>query len=350
MAFGAYPPHTLKPITFDNIDQMQELGVLKFPDRVTGIKYSPGGKHLAVRFAERIVLWDMHSGEQYRSLEYNAWVEALTFSHDGKFLVISVGNPLNKTISSSSLHTWNVETGQEEYVWTPNVGIVSAIAFNPQNSDIIALVSYERHVTPPNAMSISNVGIELWRQRELVQRYTDFKQFFGEGENKLNPWGLEFSPDGKTLFVCSIKRGGPILAWEDLGNGALKAVTEPGESFSEWQIDRQGEYLAAHDIVTGKLLVRHLNSSAVVYSTSDAEQPHCLGFDGEGQMLVVAWYEEGNRAIVELVDIKSGKTGRKLFEPISSVAFSPDNRTLAVELIQSHEPGMQEIAVWGIPA
>src|SRR5262249_21128970 len=91
-AFGAYPPGSLKPITTDNVDQMISLGALDFSGRITGIGYSPDAKYLAIRLETKMILWDMHTSQQYAVFEHDAWIETFAFTPDGKSLIVSVGN------------------------------------------------------------------------------------------------------------------------------------------------------------------------------------------------------------------------------------------------------------------
>jgi WD40 repeat protein len=345
---GAYPPGSLKAITADNVDQMVILGALSFPDRLTGVGYSPDGKYLAIRLETRMVLWDVNAGQEYASFEHNAWVETFDFTPDGKALIVSAGNVFTKTAIGSTLHYWNIATRQEIYTWKPQVGFVNSIAVNPQNPEIVALLSSERQFVEGrhNAITTSNSGVELWDGTNLITRYTDFRQFYREGYNKLSDRVLEFGHDGKTVFVCLDNGGhfsGQVLAWEGLGNGDLYAISEPDECFMGLKLDRAGKKLAISNAPAGKLSVRDLASGAIIYNNEDAHQlPYRLEFDGTGDILIVGRSPKGREAgRVDFVNLQTGETVRRLSSHVGSITFSPDNTALAIE--------SKEVLLWGIP-
>lgn len=356
--FGSYPPGTLQLISIENIDQIAALGKLEFPeDRVTGIYYSPDGKYLAIRLETKVVLWDMHTSQQYAVLEHNKWIETLAFSPDGKSLIVSAGNVLGKTISGSKLHYWDVATAQEVYTWTPQVGFVNAIAFNPQNPEIIALMSMERELIGNNGMRPFNAGIELWDGTNLIQRYTDFRQFYSEGYNKLNDRLLEFGHDGKTIFVClfnsdGLQHGGQVIAWEALGSGSLQAITDKNACFFEMKLNRQGNHLAVSNAPEGKLSVHDIESGAVVYSHIDTEQlPYQLEFDSTGNILAVGRNPKNRtEGRIDLINLtRSEKIWELPINHVGDIAFSPNNTLLAVEITGNRKSGNQAIVFWGIP-
>jgi WD40 repeat protein len=346
---GAYPSGSLKAITPDNVDQMTILGALNFPDRVCDIGYSPDGKYLAIRLETRMVLWDVSTGQEYAALEHKAWIENFAFTPDSKALIVSAGNVFNKTINGSTLHYWNVETSQEEYTWKPQVGFANSIAVNPKNPAIIAIVSFERQFVEerPNAIMTSNIGVELWDGTNFITRFTDFRQFYREGYNKLNDRVLAFGHDGKTLFVClnnGEHHGGQILAWEGLGSGELRAISEPDECFMGLTLNRQGNALAISNAPEGKLTVRDLASGTIIYADEDKHQlPYRLEFDGTGSILIVGRSPKGREAgRVDLVNLQTGETIRKLTSSgFIRITFSPDNTVLAIQ--------GDDVRLWGIP-
>jgi WD40 repeat protein len=347
--FGEYPPASLKAITADNIDQVTVLGALKFPHRVSGIGYSPDGRYLAVRLETKMVLWDMHTSQEYAVLEHDAWIEAFVFTPDGKSLIVSSGNVFGKRAVGSTLHYWNVATRQQEYTWSPQVGFAISLAANPKNPQVIALLSSERRFVEerPNAITTSNVGIELWEGKTHITRYTDFRKFYREGYNKLNDRVLQFGHDGKTVYVSLDNGGnfrGQVLAWEGLGNGELYAISEPDECFMGLRLDRYGNHLAISDAPNGKLSVRNLPSGAVIYASEETYQlPYWLAFDGSGSILMVGRNPKGREnGRIDFINLQTGETVKKLAsQHVMDVTFSTDNFSFAALT--------NEILIWGIP-
>jgi WD40 repeat protein len=255
------------------------------------------------------------------------------------------------------LHCWDVATAQEQYTWTPQIGFVNAIAFNPQNPEIIALMSMERELIGNNGMRPFNTGIELWNGRKFIQRYNDFRQFYSEGYNKLNDRLLEFGHDGKTVFVCLFNgdgfgHGGQVLAWEGLGDGSLRAVTEPGVCFYEMRLNRQGNHLAVSNAPEGKLSIHDIESGAIVYNHIDTEQlPYQLEFDSTGNILAVGRNPKNRtEGRIDLINLTRGEKIWELpINHVGEVAFSPDNTLMVIEITGNRKSGNQAIVFWGIP-
>jgi WD40 repeat protein len=346
--FEAHPSGTLQPITTENVDQIVELGALNFPGRITGMGYSPDGKYLAIRLEQKLVLWDMHTSQQYAEFDHDAWIETFAFTPDGKFLVVSSGNVFSKTATGSTIHYWNIETQQEEFSWKPQVGFANVIAVAPHNPLVVALISSERSFIEerPNSISISNVGVELWDSGSIITRFTDFRQFYQEGYNRLNDRVLAFGHDGATLYVClNSGRFGQILAWEGLWRGKLNAISEPNECFMGLKLDHQGNNLAISNAPEGKLTVRNLASNAIIYANEDKNQlPYWLEFDATGNILIVGRHTRHREASrIDFVNLQTGETIREITDVhFSHLAFSPDNTSFAIQT--------NEIVLWGIPS
>ena len=292
----------------------------------------------------------MHTSQQYAVFEHDAWIETFAFTSDGKSLIVSAGNAFNKTTTGSKLHRWNVATAQEEYTWNTQVGFANAIAANPQNPDVIALLSCKREFVEerPNSIMTSDSWVELWDGKKLITRYTDFRQFYREGFNKLNDRVIEFGHDGKTVFVCLDNGGGhfsgQILAWEGLGTGELRAISELNACFMGLKLDHQGNNLAISNAPAGKLSVRKLTSGTIIFAHEDKNQlPYMLEFDAFGSILVVGRNtKERQSGRVDLINLQTGETIRKLpSKHVGAITFSPDNTILAIQT--------DAIELWGIP-
>jgi WD40 repeat protein len=309
----------------------------------------------------------MQTAIKYRSFPHHAYINSAAFSADGKLLLTDTKSMLDAEAVGSELHCWNVETGEEVYRWKPQVGFTGAVAFNPQNPNIVALTSFERDLRIPNEprdprlraiIKKYNAGIELWDGTNLIQRFNYFTQFYRECTDELEERILHFSRDGKTLYGCLQCGGMPpqkrVFATEYLGSGDSRLVTEPGECSDHLELNRQENYLAVSNVSAGRLTVRHLDSGKVIYSDiDDVYLPYCLDFDGEGQMLVVGRMRAGQSStkVVEIIDVARGKLLRKLTTRAVRffAVFSPDNRILAVEMYQDEDASMESIVLWGIP-
>jgi hypothetical protein len=362
-------PENLRPISLDNVHQIREVGSIAVPDgTIRGLRYSPDSKYLAVLVDNELILWDVQTAMHHLSFPHYAFINSAAFSADGKYLLTNSKSMHDPDATGSELHCWNVETGEEIYTWKPSVGFADAIAFNPQNPSIVALMSYERNLRTltnypdPRVKSVidtSNIGIELWDGQNLMRRVVDFID--REGMHRLEHRLLAFSRDGKTLYGCVNGDGDKqhrrwIVAWEVLGDNNVRSLTESSEYeyVESFTLNQQETYLAFRSLKAhaGQVTVRHLLSDKVVYHDT-VNFPHYIDFDREGDILVVGRLGSASpvKKVVDLVNVKDGKLIRQLHVRAlrPALAFSPDNRSLAIEMYEDELSDREKIVLWGIP-
>ena len=93
-----------------------------------GLAFSPDGTTLASNRGSSVILWDVRSGQQLRTLLAGAVVHDVAFSPDGATLA-SASDRGNVTL-------WDVETGQELRTLEGHAGIVYTVAFAPDGTTL----------------------------------------------------------------------------------------------------------------------------------------------------------------------------------------------------------------------
>ncbi len=263
---------------------------------VADLAYNADGSLLAVTeaYIGRVVLWDIASGKQMRTLEAEGHAgHALTevaFSPDGSLLAAAVD-------SGQSL-----EPAGRTYVW--------------RTADWQPLYVLE-DAGPPVAFS------------------PDSEQLYAVSGISIVAWDLDLEP-------------GPIVRW-DLATGTRTAEI-PVDGFVVYQaLSPDGAILAANAIkmgVTGFTLLLEPETNAILYTLPIPDGitgPDTLNFSPNGALLAVGY--QPNRVVIW--DTETGTAVRDLTGPadwLGHPTFSPDGIHLAAESSD------ERILFWEIPS
>ncbi len=157
--------------------------------------------------------------------------------------------------------------------------------------------------------ALRRLGTIRWRHEDMVR-------------------SLSFSPDSKTILSCA---GGTLFVWES-ATGRMRRKLEGGKEVSRaMALSPDGKTLAATgwtgvirlwDVATGKEL-----------PPLEAKGTNCpiLALSSDGALLASVQEEKGSH-VIHVWDVRSGIKLCQLpwhYASIYTVAFSPDNRTLA---------------------
>lgn len=268
----------------------QQLAVLNAHQAlVTAIAFGPDGKTFATASRDRSAkLWALSGltssgGGSTLSIKevatlggYQAWVNALTFSPDGKLLATAS--------SDSQVKLWDVASGQERFNLKGHPYSVWALAFSPDGKFLAS--------AGKSSSQGSGSSILLW---EVATGQLQPVQI----SYPIPVTALAFSPDGK--FLASSADDQSLVLW---------------------------------NVATGRNLTT-LKSALPNYSTSSSisEQRAYLFFTPNGQRLISGNREGG----VKLWEVNSGGSGgRELFDlglhypsGLFALALAPDGGTLA---------------------
>jgi WD40 repeat protein/serine/threonine protein kinase len=289
---------------------------------ISCLAFSPDSRLLATASDDMSVrLWDVGSAkESFALLGHVDGVSALSFAPDGSFLVTGS--------QDGAVKRWDLTALTEKNILTGNGGWIVALAFSPDGTTLVSAS------TGKTGASISFRGeMKLWDTASGQELAT----LPAEG------WAvsaLDFSPDGSLLATCTEKpQNAEVTLW-DLPARKVKA---------KWQTVRG---VALRFLLDGKTLAtcdRQTNDGIKLWDVATQQERavlkvqnrnRCLTLAPGGRMLAAGDWDKGQ---IELWDMNAEAPDRILGTPWnegfasafgdymgnSSVAFSPDGRTLA---------------------
>jgi WD40 repeat protein/beta-lactamase regulating signal transducer with metallopeptidase domain len=313
---------------------------------VTTVAFAPDGKTLASGgWDETIRLWDVNTGKELRRLEGHAsgMVASVHFSPDGKYLASRGGN-------DGAVFLWDVQTGQIAFK-TPKVQRINPWRFNRDT---------------PLAFSPDGKTLFVGDAKAIQLLAVPTGQVIRKLDAHLVCTSLAVAADGKTLATAGVD--GPdkhsLRLWDLGANKELRRCALPkDEPPISLAFSPDGGNLAAvveeddmhiFDVATGKPLHRlpQYWASRVAYAPDGKTlasvrgatirlwdpatgKERALEFEGhQSGVTSVALSADGKLAAsggenIRLWDPVSGKPTRTIATAGSSIALSPDGKTLA---------------------
>jgi WD40 repeat protein/transcriptional regulator with XRE-family HTH domain len=346
-----------------DVRHLRELGsALTGGDVAASAAFSPDGKLLATgELHGTIRLWDVAhrrpSGAPLHGVTYR--VIGLRFSPDGSLLATS-GAGIGAGYPHTTIQLWDVTHRRLRLslLGPPTLSGICCVAFSPNGSLLAA--------------GTSDGTIQLWDTRKgpgfggLVGVLTGPRSYV---------FDLAFSPDGKTLASCG--QDGSIQLWDvarqrqisqpfagqafDVDSiafsprGSLLAFGGLDGTVRFWDVQRRhplGTSLisrtgAVYKVAfspDGMTLIAGSNPGTVALWSVGRQQPlasilgsgleqvHSVAISPNGKMLAVGSLNPDYSGTLRLWDMSSGRLRHSMYldAAVSSVAFSPDSRILAI--------------------
>jgi WD40 repeat protein len=249
--------------------------VLTLSGHTGGVKaaaFTPDGRELVTAGGDlSLRLWDVKTGKELRQLaRHSQAVSSVAFSPDGKMLASAGGR---------EVAVWDATSGREVAVISLESG-AGSVAFTPDGKTL-ATGGGEIRLWDMTGNQPPRLSSNLLAQPNGVA-------------------GITFTPDGQRLVTAG--RQGEVRLWDTASGKQLRSMTPPLKAVSALAVSPDG-----------KLVV--------------------LGGTRSDDLAVLGGPRPDNQDIVVALDAASGKivwvvltgTGR----PVSSLAFSPDGKTLA---------------------
>jgi WD40 repeat protein len=257
------------------------------------VAFSPNSKSLVA--AGEFGIYDLASGEIAVKLAGNVGVYAcVDYSHNGK--LIASGN------KEGYIQLWNATTGKEILLRKGHEGGIRAVAFSPDGT-VAASVSRE------------DATIRIWG-----------------------------TASGTQLLKIPVTWTGPDVWWSE--EGSHVAFAPYGRELLTWTHDAAVRYWKPDDLESRTLQLGTTRATAMAFS-HDGTLGAVVEYDG-GSRIKIALYElDGGRSVTSL-DPFDGKSGSDPW--ISSLAFSPDKKKLAVGVLGSslQETPSPSVQIWDL--
>jgi WD40 repeat protein len=263
---------------------------------------SPDGKLLAISCGHAVVLFDARTGGCLGTLTgHNSRVYAVSFAPDGKSL--AAGN----WDGDNTVRVWDADTGGQTAVCRGHTGRIGAVAFSPDSKRL--------------ASSSDDGTVRLWDAAT------------GEGRGKPLPhggrvWCVAFSPDGKALV--SGGDSGVVKVWDAVEGKEPRLLKGHTDGVSAVAFTRDGKWLATGSRPEFKLW----DGRTLQEACSRPTAAWWLAFEPDGKALRTAphHYAENDSHTVTRWAVPSGKRLNRL--PLASRGgcgvfhLSPDGKTL----------------------
>ncbi len=356
-------------------------------ERVSNVGFNPDGKRIISGSWDRTIkVWDTSTGNELMTLRgHESTIISVVFSPDGKHIVSSG--------TDDTVRLWDGATGAEVTTLRGHEGFVSCVTLSPDGERIVSS-SGDGTIKLWN-LAIDRKYVNVTNKRTVVGFSPDGKRIVsGDGFGTITVWdrssGTElmtlhgpkgdmvadarFSPDGKRIFSCQIRKG---TVWDAVTGaelmsfrghaGYIYAAFSPDDRriaswVSEyWDEGHDDNTIKLRDAVTGEAIMTLDGHEGevwcVVFSPDGKRLASCepsgtikvwdaltgeemMTLRHKGGTFLVAFSPDGSRIAsggthadktIKLWDAETGTEVMTLHGhdgEIASIAFSPDGKRI----------------------
>jgi WD40 repeat protein/serine/threonine protein kinase len=353
--------------------------------RLYSLKVSPNGHMVLTRAEKNFTLWDVTTGQEIATLEADVLFqgEESIFSPDSKLVALASKNgtvtiwdtgaarvktvlrghsgpvasmafaPDGKTLATGgkdiTARLWEVRTGRERARLTGHTRGVMSVAYSPDGKTLATGSGWWGQTVGEAKLWHPATGRKRRTFRPVgtpVQTWVDGKWTDLPGELCY----VMFTPDGKTL--ATVVPGRDVKLW-DLATGLKRATLDyPARDFRDVAFDPKSQFVAVRgvvwDLAAGKRVFfpgkpggrpggAKLNRALADY--------HASVFSPDGKTFArVGVFQEEEGGEAELWDtarwekrttFKQVDVGRRHGYRVTSLAFGPDSKTVAIACVDS---------------
>ncbi|NMG21267.1 CHAT domain-containing protein [Brasilonema bromeliae] len=291
-------------------------------DLLASVVFSPDGQTIAVGSTNKsVTIWSLEGIKLQTLTGHDAEVKSVAFSPDSQTIATASDDKTVKLWKRNNTGQFNT---QPEQTLTRHSGGVKSVAFSPDGQTI--------------ATASDDKTVKLWKRNSTGQFNTQPEQTLTGHDAGVK--SVAFSPDGQTIATAS--EDSTVKLWSIEGQELQTLTGHDGEvtsvAFSPdglmlvasanlngtiklWKRNSTGQFETQPDDITPGVYIRSIRS--VAFSPVRVASPQ-----GFGQMLALAT-EDKTVILVNLqgqvLQTLTGHTGW-----VSSVAFSPDKKTLTL--------------------